>query len=328
MKSITINIPKLILTALIFISCSENEFSIPELSSGLKNDCINHSIAPNVVGQYIEFAYAMALKPEEGRLLNANVVASIPGDEGTYLNNKSYYTNGSGVNVGVEVGESSVTSGNKTTVTFKTDTCAATLRYYYKIPNAARGKEVSFTFSASASNEETVYYEMGPYKVREMDLVLDLVATNNTDCYISIADMAVYDAIEAAANPDKIDLIYLHRAIPGISFNHSLVSPSSDSQFKPDFVLAPVINNKSKLIKAWNIQDQQLARLQYGVFVDDLDLRNINFAGAPDYAINMRAESGLWLETEDGMYKAYIFINKVDNSNGKITLSIKRLKVK
>ncbi|MDI9603728.1 MAG: DUF4466 family protein [Bacteroidota bacterium] len=327
MKNIIINIAKYTLIVLMIVSCGEWEYSVPEVSPGLKNDCINHSLGPNVVGQYIEFAYAMAIKPEEGKLATATVEASIAGAEGTYLDHKSYYTNGSGVNVGVEVGNSSTTSGNKTTVTFTADTCAATLRYYYKIPEEARGKDVSFTFSASASNGEKVQYEMGPYKVREMDLKLDLIAKDGSTCYISVADMAVYDATAAASNPERIDLIYLHRSVPGVTFNHSIVSPTSDAQYRPGLELSSGLHNKSKLIKAWNIQDRQLARMQYGVFVDDVDLKNMNFNDAPDYIINMRPESGLWVETENGKYRAYIFINKVDNAKKEITFSIKRLQV-
>jgi hypothetical protein len=53
--------------------------------------------------------------------------------------------------VGVVVGSPSVNSQNKTTVTFTTDTVAATLRYFYVIPEEARGKTVTFTFSAKSS---------------------------------------------------------------------------------------------------------------------------------------------------------------------------------
>ncbi len=72
------------------------------------------------------------------------------------------------------MGSKSVNSGNKTTVTFTKDTIAATLRYFYRIPAAAKGKEVSFKFSATASNGQTVSYSMGPYKIAEMDMALDL----------------------------------------------------------------------------------------------------------------------------------------------------------
>ena len=329
MRKIIYTILQLLLFFGILISCKEDEYSIPELEPGLHNDCIKRSLSPNVVGQFIEFAYAMALKPEEGKLLTATVEASIAGATGTYLENKSYYTNMSGVDVGIEIGEPSVTVGNRTTVTFNKDTCAATLRYYYKIPEEARGKTVNLNFTATASNKETVSYKMGPYEIRNMDIILDLVASDGNECFISIADMAVYDAATASANAANIDLVYLYRSIPNITFNHSLVSPSAnDTLYLPDVDLPSGVNNKSKVIKAWNIQDQQLARLQYGKYVDDLDLQKVDFSTAADFAINLKAEAGIWVETQDGKYRAYIFINRTNNSLKTMTLSIKRLKVK
>lgn len=316
------------LLLLFVISCGDDEFSIPVLKSGLKNDCIKHSISPGIVGEEIVFAYAMALKPEEGKLLTATVEASIAGADGTYLSNKSLHTDGSGVNIGVEVGEPSVTSGKKTTVTFNKDTCAATLRYYYIIPEEARGKTVSFKFSATASNGQSVSYDMGPYDIRKMHMKLDLKATDGEKCYISIKDMAIYDAAEAAANPENIDLIYLYRKIDGITFDHALVSPSAEANYLQGVAIPSGANNKSKQIKAWDIRDQQLARLQYGMFLDDLDLEVKDFSNAPDFAINMKTESGLWVETHDGKYRAYVYINKVDNAKKEMTLSMKQLQVK
>lgn len=42
----------------------------------------------------------------------------------------------------------------------------------------------------------------------------------------------------------------------------------------------------------------------------------------------MKAESGAWVETEDGQYRAYIYFNSVNNGAASMTLSMKRLKVK
>jgi len=316
-------IPIMFLIVFLF-ACQEDEYSLPEPGTELQNDAIKRTLGPNVVGLNLEFAYAMALPQDEGKIVSAEVEASIAGAAGTYLENKSYYTNGSGDDIGVVVGGPSATTGKTTVVTFTKDTCAATLRYYYVIPEEARGNEVTFTFSAKASNGESVSYNMGPYAVANMDLKLDLVATDGAACYLSIADMALYDAAGAAANPDKIDLVYLYRSISGITFAHALVSPAAESQYLPGVNLPSGVNNSTKQMKAWDLRDQQLARLQYGVFIDDLDFQELDFAGAPNFAINMKAESGLWVETEDGKYRAYIFVNGVNNSNKNMTLSIKR----
>lgn len=323
-----ISIVLLVSLLAVITSCKEDEYAIPVLPSGLHNDCIKHSLGPGVIGTNMVFAYAMALKPEEGKLISAQVEASIPGAEGTYLSNQSLYTDNSGNNKGITVGEPSVTSGKLTTVTFNVDTCAATLRYYYVIPEAARGQTVSFKFTAKATNGQTVSYDMGPYEVRRMDMKLDLVATDPTACFVSIADMTIMDAAAAAANPEKVDLVYLYRSITGITFNHALMSPVTDPMYLRDVTLPAGLTNKTKVFKTWNIQDQQLARLQYGVYVDDLDLEKMDFSGAPDYALNTRSESGLWVETSDGKYRAYIFINKTDNAGKKLTFSMKRLQMK
>lgn len=318
----------LILILILAISaCQTEEYSLPVAESGLHNDCIKRTLGPNVVGLNIEFAYAMALLPSEGKIVSAQVEATIAGGTGTYLENNSYYTNGSGQDVGVKIGDASVTSGMKTVVTFTKDTCAATLRYFYVIPEEARGKSVSFTFSAKASNGQSVSYDMGPYDIAKMEMKLDLVAKDGTIPYISIADMAVYDATSAATNAAKIDLVYLYRAITGITFAHALVSPAN-TEYLDGIVLPSGVVNSTKSIKAWGLRDQQLARMQYGIFIDDLDFQQIDFTTAPNYAINMKSESGLWVETQDGKYRAYVFVNKVDNTKKEMTLSIKRYQMK
>ncbi|MBE9598071.1 DUF4466 family protein [Pedobacter sp. MC2016-24] len=316
-----------------FTGCKEKEYAVPTPKSGLQNDVIKRSLGPGIVGLDMEFAYAMALLPEQGKLVSATVTASIAGATGTYLDNKFYSTNSSGVEVGTVVGSASVNSGNATTVTYNADISAATLRYFYRIPEEARGRDVSFTFSVTGSNGETVSYKMGPYPIRRMELKKGLVVIDPTTSYLSIADMAVYDATFAAANPTKIDLIYLYRAITGVTFNHALVAPTASAEYRPGISLPAGLNNKTKMIKAWDVRDQQLvigSAVATSVFVDDVDLEQRNFTDAPDFAINTRAESGIWLETADGKYRAYIYINSVVNTatSKQMTISIKRLTMK
>ncbi len=307
-----------------FTACQDEEYSLPAAKTGLNNDCIKRTLGPNVVGLNLEFAYAMALPKAEGKIISAQVEASIAGAPATYLENRSFSTNGSGVDVPVIVGSPSVNSGTKTEVVFTRDTCAATLRYFYIIPEEARGKTVKFTFSAKASNGQTVSYEMGPYNIAKMDMKLDLLLSDNNNSYISIADMAVYNSATAATNAANIDLVYLYRVITGITFTHALVAPASSPDYLPGVTLPSGVNKSAKVWKVWALRDQQLARLQYGIFIDDLDFQQLNFTGAPDYAINLRAEAGTWVETADGKYRAYIYINKIDNTKKEMTISIKR----
>jgi len=316
------------LLALFLGACKEEEFQIPTASDKLQNDLIKRSLGPNIVGGTIEFAYAAGIVPEKGKLTSMTVEASIAGATGTYMDNKFYSTNNSGVDVGATVGDPSTTTGKTTQVVYTGNFSAATLRYYYKIPEEARGKSISFTFTAKASNGETISYQAGPYEIRSMDMQLDLMAKDGTDCFISIADMKVYNSTFAAANPDKIDLIYLYRSLTNVTYLHSLVAPTADPIYLPTFTMPAGLKNKSKIVKAFTVRDQQLARIQYGVFVDDVDLRTKDFADAPDFAINVKAEGGVWVQTADGKYNAYIYINTVNNTTKEMRISVKRLTVR
>ena len=317
----------LMVVVIFFSSCQDKEYTIPLPKTGLNNDGIKRSLGPNIVGMNIEFTYAMALPNATGKLVSAQVEATIAGATGTYLENKSYYTNGSGVDIGIVVGNPSVTTSTKTEVTFSKDTCASTLRYFYYIPEEARGKSVSFTFSAKSSDGESVSYTMGPYAISKMDMKLDLVLSDNNNSYLSIADMAVYNSATAVANADKIDLVYLYRAITGITFLHSLVSPAN-SEYLPGVTLPSGVTKSTKVSKAWALRDFNLARLQYGIYIDDVDFDVIDLKDAPNYAINTKAEAGVWVETADGKYRAYVYVNKVDNTAKTMTVSIKRLQIK
>lgn len=314
----------LIALLLLFSGCEKKDYALPVAENVLQNDVIKRSLGPNIVTQGIEFAYAMAIPPSKGKLLSAEVEASIPGATGTYLENNSYFTNGSGVDVPVPVGTTSVTSGSKTTVTFNKDTAAATLRYFYIVPEAARGKSVSFTFSTKSSNGEAVSYTMGPYTISKMDMIRNLTVTDGANAYISIADMAVYNAATAATKADKIDLVYLYRNITTSLFNHALVSPAADAQYLPGITLPAGVNKSTQIRKAFGLQDKNLAQLQNGIYIDDVDFEKIDLSASPNFAINLVAESGIWVETADKKYKAYIFINSINNGGKSAVISIKR----
>ena len=317
----------LLACTLLITACKEDEYALPVPKTGLQNDAIKRTLGPNVVGLNIEFAYAMAIPDNEGRLSSARVEASIPGAAGTWLEHNSYHTNGSGQDIATPMGEPSSTSGNISEMSFTKDTVASTLRYYYVIPEEARGQSVSFTFTAIASNGQTVTYEMGPYKIANMEMVLDKAMVDNAACYISIADMAVYNATDAAANADKIDLVYLYRVVPGKTFAHALVSPAADAQYLPGVTLPAGVNKSTRISKAWALRDFHLARLQFGIYIDDLDFEKLDVSTAPNFAINMRAESGAWVETADGQYRAYIYVNSVNNGGASMTISMKRLRI-
>jgi len=323
-------IPALIAcTAFLFLfsACKKDPYALPVAKDVLQNDVIKRNMGPNVTGTAIEFAYAMALPHTKGKLVSAEVEASIAGGAGTYMDNNSYYT-ANGADVPVKVGDPSVTSGTKTTVTFTVDTPAATLRYFYIVPAAAKGQSVSFTFTANASDGETVSYKMGPFAISKMDMVRNITVKDGGAMFLSIADSTVYTTANLGANAAKVDLVYLYRTPANKTFAHALVAPAADTQYLPGVVLPAGVNKNTKILKVFNLQDHQLApTLQPGIYVDDPDFQKLDMTAAPNFAINVKAEAGVWVETADGKWRAYIFINSIDNANKSAVISMKRYPV-
>lgn len=320
-------LPGLFLLWILVVSCEDDKYEVPTAKLEFQNDVIKRTLGPNLVNNNIEFAYAMALPADMGSIISAQVNASIAGATGTYLENRAFSTDGGGNDKPVQIADPSSTEGNLTTVTFTRDTSAVTLRYFYKIPEEARGQSVSFTFSAMDTNGKTVTMEMGPYAVASMDMILDQTVTDNTAMYISISDMAIYTAAQAAANPEKIDLVYLYRAAP-TTFAHALVAPAADPIYLPGVTLPAGVNKDARVIKTLNLRDQHLARLQFGIYIDDVDFQNLNTSTASNFAVNLRGESGAWVETADGQYRAFIYINAVATAPTRnMRISMKRLKM-
>lgn len=320
-------LPGIFLIWILIVACEDDKYEVPPINRAFQNDVIKRTLGPNLVNNNIEFAYAMALPADMGTIVSAQVVASIPGAVGTFLEHRAFSTDGGGNDKPVQIADPSSTEGNLTTVTFTRDTFAVTLRYFYRIPEEARGQNVSFTFSATDSNGETVSMEMGPYTISSLDMVLDRVVTDNTTMYFSISDMAVYTAAEAATIPDKIDLVYVYRATP-TTFAHALVAPAADPIYLPGITLPAGVNKNTKIIKTLNLRDQHLARLQFGVYVDDVDFQALDTSTASNFATNLRGESGAWVETADGQYRAFIYVNAVATAPTRnMRVSMKRMKM-
>ena len=323
MRNKNIKFPALILIMLTsLLACTKQEYTIPDPVSQLTNDCIKRTIGPSIVSLPLEFAYAMALPKINGKLVSAEVEASIAGASGTFLEHRSFYTNSSGVDVPVTIGTPSTTVDKLTKVTFNVDTNASTLRYNYVIPEEARGKSVSFTFTAISSDGKTATYKMGPYAISKMAIKKNLAVSNGVNAFISIEDMAVYNATAAATNAGKVDLVYLYRATP-TTFTHALVSPGADAAYLPGVTLPSGVNRSTKLSKVFNLQDRNLSNLQYGIYVDDIDFTQLDMVDMPNYALGLRAEAGVWVETTDKKYRAYIYVNSI-NAAGTAVISILR----
>ncbi len=328
------NIYSAILLAFAFmgVSCDDEPVLMKDPVTALSNDCIKRSlpIAPNLIGEEIEFAYAMAIPKELGQLTSAQVVASIPGASGTYFDPNSYHTNASGQDVPVLVASESQTSGGTTSIQFTADTSAATLRFYYIIPDEARGKEVSFTFSVKSSNGQSAEYSMGPYKISNMDMTRNLSLTSDDECYLSFHDnteaAVIYSKNDIAADPSlasQIDLVYALHASADLS--HALYAADAPEAYRPDVVFPSGFSNQTKIIKEYGLRDRQLSNLQYSHFIDDLDFQGINMDRSTNYVLTLKEEAGAWIETADGSYRAFVYINAA-GADG-MTVSVKRYKM-
>lgn len=311
----------LALLATTFTACKDDGDDILPIN----NKCLKRTQGPNIVGNDIYFVYAMAMPYGSGQFQTCTVEASIAGAPETWLEHNSYHTNSSGFDVPVPVGEPSVNDGNLTTVTFNTDTCAASLRYYYRIPEEARGKEVSFRFTATARDGRKVSMKMGPYAVSRQYMKRDITLSKSR-CYISLEDMAAYTLEEARAIPDKIDLIYLWRnkTNQGVEFGHTFAAPAADREWLDDVEVPADMTRDVRLRKEWGIIDGHLTDdPDYGTYIDDIDFETIKLSDMPNYCVNMKEKGGMWIETADGRYRAYLYINSLRSTSGGV-ISIKR----
>ena len=151
----------------------------------------------------------------------------------------------------------------------------------------------------------------------------------------------VYTAAEAATMPEKIDLVYFFESYTlaevegydqGVAFNHAFVAPAADAEkFLPDIKLPAGVNRNTK-IRDVGIKDAHLARLhlkdspeaQPAIFIDDIDLRDMDMSTMPNYALDLITNDGMFIETQDGKYKAYIYVNSARTGRVGATISMKR----
>lgn len=315
MKYRFINIALFVLLLVATTACDKTVETIT------KNDLLKKSVGPNVVNQTIEFAYAMAVPG--GKIVSAQVEASIPGASKTGFGLDSYYTNSGGVDIPVRVAKDTATIGNKSSVVI-IDTCAATLRFYYVIPEAARGKTVSFKFSCTANNGETVSYTTPEYVISKMDIQRNTILTSGSTCYFSLKQMKAFTKAEVDASPDlanEIDLVYYYQTAIGIA--HVLASPATSADYLYGTAIPNSCKNESKISRRRDVRDLQLGSIK-AEFVDDLDFEGLNMDNTPNFIFNLIKDNSLFVVSKDGKYKAFILINSTDNTNKKMTISIKR----
>ncbi|MCE7059730.1 DUF4466 family protein [Dyadobacter sp. CY343] len=79
--------------------------------------------------------------------------------------------------------------------------------------------------------------------------------------------------------------------------------------------------------KVWNLRDLYLVRLQLGVYITIYIFSNSN----PTVLLIARvicAEAGMRVGTQDGKYRAYVYVNSLNNNTRSAKISIKRFMMK
>ncbi|MDR1370555.1 MAG: DUF4466 family protein [Dysgonamonadaceae bacterium] len=337
----------------LFVSCSDDDDN-----SGMKNDFIKKTTSPAIVGESIEFAYAMGAT--NGRLNTAEATASIAGGAGTGFGLFSYFTARgnltvndvryiAGDDVPLKTVKEATTNGAVSTATMmeqvdanyinptvafgtsQTDLVAATIRYYYVVPEEARGKEFSVKFSSKSTTGEIATYQTPGYKVSKMDMKRSIQMTGDNVCYFSIADMRAYTKAEVESQniSAKIDFVYLYQAKLGAyDYGSAFVSPATDPMYIAiaDIIPGNWTKNNTQMEKRVDVKDAQLKGSMPNVYIDDIDFETLDLSAAVNYIIGFSADHGAFMETADGKYAAYIYVNSV--SNGTMTVSIKRYPLK
>ena len=239
--------------ALSCFACSDDD------ESAIKNDMIKKTVSPAIAGEKIEFAYAMGTT--NGRINKAEAVASITGATGTGFELHSWFTAqtgmdvngvhyGAGEDVPIQTVKDASTDGSISTAnlmekvdahyinptiaigTTQTDLIAATLRYNFVVPEDAKGKTFSITFTAVSSTGDRVSYKTPNYKISKMDMKRLIELENEGACYFSIEDMKAYtkEEVNALNLSGKIDLDFETLDLGG-AMNYVLNLKKDDSAF-------------------------------------------------------------------------------------------------
>ncbi len=311
-------------------SCSDDN----DESGTMKNELIKKTVSPLIVGEKIEFAYAMGCL--EGTLKYAKVEVSIPGAEGTGFEPFSWKTEAA-VNIPVRVAHECYTESTLSSAVL-IDTVAATLRYFYVVPEEARGKKVSFSFSSENSTDKRATFKTQEYQVSGMDMKksISMAATETGARYFSVEDMKAYtkEEVETGNLSSKIDFVYCYAAKKTVDgkqydYKHAFISTAATSYFPDGFSIPSNWNKNSTIMdKKLYVWDGQLKNdVNNNMYVDDLDLKAQTFTNSVDYTLDIRTEGSVFLKTANGKYVAYIYINSVTDATATAVVGIKRLQI-
>lgn len=324
-KMNTSKISIMALAIALLVSCSGKD---TDTASCLGNDCINrYYYVPYIVGSEMEFAYAMFMPKGTGRIDEAKVTCSIPGAEGTYLENNAYDTDEYGQDRPHRIGPPCTADNGCYIVKFEVDTVAATLRFHYVIPEEARGRNIRFHFDVKAGSQRASY-DTPEYQVRKMDMKLDIAMTKSR-CFFSMEDMAAYTAEEAESAGATIDFVWGYSTAFGANEDRSFFANAARLEKFSSFFsqTTPVVQlNDTRKMYRFTIIEPQLSRQEFdGFYIDDRDFETLKLDCDSDGLIGINNRNGFWMETSDGKYRAYVYCNAI--SAEACTISVKRYKL-
>lgn len=305
---------------------------------------LKKTYGPMVVGEKYDFSFSMA-STDGTSLKDVKIEATYPGSEGTKLDTYCYWTLLDGKDYKKEMITGVSTNGNTTTAQVIDgiewekgnasgySSQAITLRYSYVIPEEARGQNVQFRVTFTNKNGSVNSYSTLNYQVENMDIKKDVVLSDG-DCF-SLAEMKVYKRADVVAQNKSaaIDFVYRYTAssitTPGgnsLKLNHCIAAPAHPVYMNTSYVPADWTKNAT-LIESRKWDDAQLKGNTPNNYVTDLDIRSNAPNGQSFGAYDLKNDFGLLIQSVDGTYRAYLYVKKTDNA-GKITIGIKRLKIK
>lgn len=313
----------LMLFAIVAILCP----SCSDEPGALRNDFLRKDDGPVLVGNTMEFAYAIG--STDGSPIKAvEITASIPGDPGTCIAQYSRYTNpDNGNEETVRIATRTATEG-AVSKAYIIDTVAATIRYFYTVPEVARGRKVKFSFRSITGSSQAVANTL-EYTVSNVDIFRNLSLTADGACCFSLETMQAYtpEQVEEEGIGHLIDFIYTYKPTMGSgwTFGHALVAPSNDHGYLYPVELPAGAGNHTLMEKRYWRDGQLRTGGTPTIYVDEIDLRCATLDGVTTHAYELGSDQGVLMRSHDNRYSAYLFINSVSSNTRTIEFSIKRL---
>lgn len=326
MKKINLVVLHLLLyvvPAVLYSSCSDDD-------SSLRNDLLRKDVGPVLVGNTLEFAYAIG--STDGTPIKAvEVTASVPGAEGTGIAMNSRYTNpNNGEEEEVRIATETSTEGAQSKA-YLVDTIAATVRYFYVVPKEARGNKIKFHFrSITATGEATIH--SSEYVVSNVEIFKNLSLSASQKSCFSLETMESYSVsqVEELGIADKIDFIYTYKPTlgSGWTFAHGLVAPSNEKGYLYPVEVPAGSTNKTLMEKRFWPDGQLKTSGVPTIYVDEIDLRQADLDGVTSHAYELGQDQGVLIMSHDQKYIAYLYVNETSSNLLRMNFAIKRLTLK